>query len=66
MIWSFLTHRKDVKYLMIAGFSALGSHFISTKLYERLEGWEPPFDWKTGVKEAIEGYFESEKKPNIS
>lgn len=66
LIWSFLTHRKDVKYLMIAGFSALGSHFISTKLYERLEGWEPPFDWKTGVKEAIEGYFESEKQPNIS
>jgi hypothetical protein len=54
---SLLSHRKDKGYQFIATFSAFGAHYMNNSLYTKLGEWLPPYDWKQGVKEAIEGYL---------
>ena len=51
---------KNRDYQFIASYSAFGAHYRSDDLSKFLNNWKPPFDWKDGVKEAIDGYIDKE------
>ncbi len=59
--YSIFTHYKDKKYLFVASYSAQGAHYSSSLLEKILKDWQPPFDWKDGVKEAVEGYIDMKR-----
>ncbi|MFX1502619.1 MAG: NAD-dependent epimerase/dehydratase family protein, partial [Promethearchaeota archaeon] len=55
---TIFTNFKNRDYQFIASYSAFGAHYLSNNLSKVLDNWKPPYDWKDGVKEAIEGFFE--------
>jgi len=55
---TIFTNSKNRDYQFIASYSAFGAHYLSDDLSKVLNNWKPPYNWKGGVKEAIEGYFE--------
>jgi len=61
-MWIFLTrNRRPPTHVLVAAYSNMGAHMITDELYKKLEGWEPPFDWQEGVKEATDA-FKKEKQ----
>lgn len=58
---TIFTNTKNRDYQFIASYSAFGAHYSSDELSKVLNNWSPPLNWKEGVKEAIDGYFEKEK-----
>ena len=54
---SFLNHSNDRSYQLIATFSAFGAHYSCQLLQKYVNKKIPSYDWKEGIKEAIQGYL---------
>lgn len=55
-ILSGLKNWEDKQFLLMVGYSAFGAHYPNTKLKKEI-GFEPPYVWQDGVKEAIEDFL---------
>jgi len=58
---SYLFHSKDKNYQLISAFSARGAHYPGELLAKYLNLREVPYNWKYGVKEAVQGYLGKKK-----
>jgi nucleoside-diphosphate-sugar epimerase len=52
---SILTHLADKRYLLVATFSAYGSHFPNAALGAALD-LPPPLPWQRGVRQAVASF----------
>ena len=56
-ILSCLNHSNDRNYQLIATFSAFGAHYSSQLLQKYIDEKIPYYDWREGIKEAVEEYL---------
>ncbi|MFX0073830.1 MAG: NAD-dependent epimerase/dehydratase family protein, partial [Candidatus Hermodarchaeota archaeon] len=55
---SFLFHSNDRNYQLIATHSAFGAHYSCELFLNFIEGYITSYNWKEGIKEAVDGYLE--------
>ncbi|TFG20338.1 MAG: NAD(P)-dependent oxidoreductase [Promethearchaeota archaeon] len=63
--FSIFTNANNKDYQFIASYSAFGAHYLSNTLSELLGDWSAPYNWKDGVKEAVENYIAQNDEKNI-